>query len=341
MFNTGANPCRTGALNDTVFYREAQRDAASGVYQMGARAYDPQRAGFVQPDAYRTDGSNLSLLLNPRTANAYSYADGDPLNLSDPSGHDPWYEDAPGYTGTPGEHSQTLNDVITQEFRQIVQEAQRLKTMSDKNAETGAGDYGGQPAPFAKDQPVDGSVLAAAGGLGVLFTGGASGTLAGLSLDNLSAQDSADLIRSRLDELTAAGGYLDQNGWNRIKARKTAVSVWDLEDALSGERHIVVVVNGDIKYIPRPIKEAFEGATFLTDKAVKGIHAEDGGLQLLQDSIKEGTRVIRIASLSVSRAICASCQKLIDKALGIIVGTTPRDLSTTPSLAEIRHRTSE
>src|SRR5258708_22397170 len=54
---------------------------------MGSRTYDPQRAGVAQPDAYRTDGSNPSLLVTPSTANAYGYVNGDPINYSDPTGH--------------------------------------------------------------------------------------------------------------------------------------------------------------------------------------------------------------------------------------------------------------
>ncbi|HEV7680339.1 MAG TPA: LamG-like jellyroll fold domain-containing protein [Candidatus Dormibacteraeota bacterium] len=87
LFPSGSNPCQTGALNNTVQYRLAQRDAVSGVYQMGARAYDPSKASFAQPDAYRTEGSNLGLALSPSTQNGYGYVNGDPVNFVDPSGH--------------------------------------------------------------------------------------------------------------------------------------------------------------------------------------------------------------------------------------------------------------
>jgi RHS repeat-associated protein/uncharacterized repeat protein (TIGR01451 family) len=89
IFPQGSNPCQTGGMNDTVLYRQAQRDATTGIYQMGARSYDPAKASFVQPDSYRTGGSNVGLRVDPNTANAYVYAGGDPVNRADPTGHNP------------------------------------------------------------------------------------------------------------------------------------------------------------------------------------------------------------------------------------------------------------
>jgi RHS repeat-associated protein len=102
LFNAGSNPCHTGSLNDTVLYRQGQRDAVTGAYALGRRTYDPSKAGFLQPDSYRLDGSDAALTSNPRTANLYTYAGGDPVNFSDPSGHNPCSTEGYDDTGNQG-----------------------------------------------------------------------------------------------------------------------------------------------------------------------------------------------------------------------------------------------
>lgn len=83
--------CNTGDTPNTVFYRGARRDAATGTYQLGSRTYDPAKAAFLTPDSYRTGQPNddLSVGVDPLTANRYSYVNGDPVNLIDPDGHRP------------------------------------------------------------------------------------------------------------------------------------------------------------------------------------------------------------------------------------------------------------
>ena len=105
----GTNVCHTGSMNDTLLYQQAQRDPTSGVYQMGARVYDPNKAGFVQPDSYRVGGSDLGVQSNPLTANLYGYVDGDPVNFADPTGHNPCseegYDDSGAQGCTPAENT--------------------------------------------------------------------------------------------------------------------------------------------------------------------------------------------------------------------------------------------
>jgi RHS repeat-associated protein len=84
-----SNPCNTGSANGDVFYRGSRRDATTGDYQFGSRQYDPSKDSFLTPDSYRSGPSdqNLSVGVDPLTRNSYSYVNGDPLNLIDPTGH--------------------------------------------------------------------------------------------------------------------------------------------------------------------------------------------------------------------------------------------------------------
>ncbi|HEV7680261.1 MAG TPA: kelch repeat-containing protein [Candidatus Dormibacteraeota bacterium] len=83
------NPCNTGSAVSTAFYRGGRPDAATGQYLFGSRVYDPARGSFNQPDSYRSaqPGAALTLASDPMTANAFSYANGDPVNFWDPDGH--------------------------------------------------------------------------------------------------------------------------------------------------------------------------------------------------------------------------------------------------------------
>ena len=83
-----SNPCNTGSTADQYFYRGGREDAGSGQYHLGSRDMDPTKAGFIEPDAYRADqpAAQLGAALNPTTENGFSYANGDPVNRSDPTG---------------------------------------------------------------------------------------------------------------------------------------------------------------------------------------------------------------------------------------------------------------
>jgi RHS repeat-associated protein len=86
---SGSNACNTGSTINTEFYRASRRDSITGDYQFGPRTYDPQTGSFLQPDTYRGSqpGSSGSVVSDPLTENRYSFVNGDPLNLIDPSGH--------------------------------------------------------------------------------------------------------------------------------------------------------------------------------------------------------------------------------------------------------------
>ena len=75
---TMSAPART-AYNPYLFQGQ-QFDAETGLYSMRARYYDPKTARFTSPDPIRLGGGR----------NMYSFAAGDPVNLTDPSGLQAW-----------------------------------------------------------------------------------------------------------------------------------------------------------------------------------------------------------------------------------------------------------
>jgi RHS repeat-associated protein len=71
---------RNGSVNTTKEFT-GQRLDSTGLYYYNARYYDPQIGRFISPDSTGQD------LNNPQTFNRYSYCLNNPLNRTDPSGH--------------------------------------------------------------------------------------------------------------------------------------------------------------------------------------------------------------------------------------------------------------
>ncbi|MEV6850597.1 RHS repeat-associated core domain-containing protein [Actinoplanes sp. NPDC051411] len=76
----GAHRGDTDALpaTDRGFLGKTE-DASTGLDQVGARYYDPATARFIFPDPFRNLG-------RPQSLNPYSYSEGNPTTLSDPTG---------------------------------------------------------------------------------------------------------------------------------------------------------------------------------------------------------------------------------------------------------------
>ncbi len=72
---------QTGSTVNSYMFTGEARDSESGHYYLRARYYDPNRPGFTQMDTFQGFGSD------PRTLHKYLYANADPGNIIDPSGH--------------------------------------------------------------------------------------------------------------------------------------------------------------------------------------------------------------------------------------------------------------
>jgi RHS repeat-associated protein len=91
VFGQGAtNACiASGSQLTELGYHFTQRDATTGDYTFGLRAYDPSKSAFTTPDSF-TPGStrqDVSIGSDPLTEDRYSYVNGDPINRIDPTGH--------------------------------------------------------------------------------------------------------------------------------------------------------------------------------------------------------------------------------------------------------------
>jgi len=86
---SASNHCESGSTFVDLLYQNQRIDGSSGDYQLGSRTYDPSKNSFLSPDHYQlgTPAQDLSIQVDPLTENAYTFVDGDPINLFDPSGH--------------------------------------------------------------------------------------------------------------------------------------------------------------------------------------------------------------------------------------------------------------
>jgi len=71
----------TGSTENDFLFSGEQYDPNAGFYYLRARYYDPVVGRFLTQDAFSGNSSD------PRSLHRYLYADSDPVNKSDPSGH--------------------------------------------------------------------------------------------------------------------------------------------------------------------------------------------------------------------------------------------------------------
>ena len=75
-----------GTFTDKYRYTGQEKDFSTGLYNYGARLYDPVLGRFISADSLIPD------LYNPQSLNRYAYCLNNPLTYIDPTGH---WEDAP------------------------------------------------------------------------------------------------------------------------------------------------------------------------------------------------------------------------------------------------------
>ena len=68
-------------IKNPYTYNAEYTDASTGNQYLRARYYDPEEGTFLTQDSY------LGSLLEPLSQNLYTYAENNPVNYSDPSGH--------------------------------------------------------------------------------------------------------------------------------------------------------------------------------------------------------------------------------------------------------------
>ncbi|MBI2942524.1 MAG: hypothetical protein HYY04_19005 [Chloroflexi bacterium] len=85
-YSYGESRTSTTGLPTDRLYAGYRLEGGPGLYQVGARWYDPALGRFIQPDTIVPDPQN------PQALNRYAYALNNPLKYRDPSGH--WVETA-------------------------------------------------------------------------------------------------------------------------------------------------------------------------------------------------------------------------------------------------------
>ena len=77
----GTTRRHTGTSDNPYRFAGHRFDGDTGLVDMGARAYDPAMRRFISPDRWPARADS------PVALNRYAYADADPINLFDPTGH--------------------------------------------------------------------------------------------------------------------------------------------------------------------------------------------------------------------------------------------------------------
>jgi RHS repeat-associated protein len=98
-----AVPCQSLAFTPTHQFTDQPKDFETGLYNYGAREYDPSIGRFIQPDPVQLDlinpqklqeqtGQKLEQVLsNPQALNTYNYTVDNPIKYNDPEGE--WFKE--------------------------------------------------------------------------------------------------------------------------------------------------------------------------------------------------------------------------------------------------------
>jgi RHS repeat-associated protein len=83
------NRCSSGYTPSSAGWRGLSLDGGSQQYRMGSRTYDPKTGSYTTADGFRSapGAGAAALSADPLTRNSYTYVNGDPINLVDPTGH--------------------------------------------------------------------------------------------------------------------------------------------------------------------------------------------------------------------------------------------------------------
>ena len=108
-----------GSTPNEMLYRGEQLDSNLGLYYLRASYYNPLSGRFMSRDS--EDG----ITTNPATLHKYLYANGDPVNGRDPTGHDDLIET-----------SEIDEDLSTTENKQLEETGQRVKCVLQTTADT-------------------------------------------------------------------------------------------------------------------------------------------------------------------------------------------------------------
>lgn len=262
----GANPCNSGSTVGDVFYQGGRRDKTTGNYQFGSRTYDPAKASFLTPDSYRSGGgaADLSIGLDPMTMNRYSYVNGDPVNLVDPSGHGPMYRDTECGPDSCGPRANAAVEEVRQTSR-------NLHRHGEYGHESMARTWAPEPVK-AKKEPLwkRGLKLAATIGAGALAYAGCSATTLGAGTSNVcivAAGAAAGAVNGLLN--CGDGNKLACAGKGAVSGGAGAVVFLATGGASAGASVLAVVGAG----------AAAGGAATAVDQAFTGDFSAEGIVQ--------------------------------------------------------------
>lgn len=77
---------KAGGVNQGKKYISSESDTATGLNYMNARYQNPTQGQFISQDPILLGAPASGFLADPQSLNYYAYAEGDPINRSDPSG---------------------------------------------------------------------------------------------------------------------------------------------------------------------------------------------------------------------------------------------------------------